>query len=64
MQEIEPRRSKASGEVLRQRESGHGLEDHENADSGSMLLGSPWEESCKSFRFGMAREGEGTLRIG
>jgi hypothetical protein len=59
MQEIEPGKSKARGEVLRQRESGHGLETTENTGNGSLLLGSPWEESCKSFRSGMAVEGCG-----
>jgi hypothetical protein len=30
-----------------------------NVGNGSMRLGSLWEESCKSFRSGMAMEGVG-----
>jgi hypothetical protein len=57
MQRIEPKNLEARHEVLRRRKSGHGLEANKNIGIGSMRLGSPWEESAKSFRSGIAVEG-------
>jgi hypothetical protein len=57
MQRIELKNLEARSEVLRRRESGHGLETKKDVGNGSLRLGSPWEESAKSFRFGIAMEG-------
>jgi hypothetical protein len=57
MQRIEPENREARHEVLKLRKSGHGLETKKNFGNSSLLLGAPWEESCKSFRSGMAMEG-------
>ena len=64
MQQIEPKNLEARHEVLKRRKSGHGLEAKKNFADGSLRLGSLWEESAKSFRSGMAMEGEGIPEIG
>jgi hypothetical protein len=64
MERIEPKKLGGQGEVLQPRESGRGLETNRNVGKGSVVLGPLWEESCKSFVFGMGMEGWASRKIG